>query len=156
MGKSIWGFKEVRCEFAVALPPSRVFPGARFIHLTRRISDCLISLNRWEASGIWKREWTRRSINHWISINQGFLAQGAKLRKLLSLRYEDMIAGGGEEFTQQLAKFLDLPRSLFNLDVFMKHLDGADPTASKIPLSPEDWALISRPKINRLNEALRC
>jgi hypothetical protein len=160
LGRSTWGFKEVRYGIQVALLLQECFPKARFIHLNRHIVDCLISLKHWEDSpDPWNRQWTRQSVANWERINGSFLRAGAELTNLLSVRYEDMIAGP-QAFIQQLAHFLELSPAVFDHKVFNKRLHSAGEasafTRRKIrpaDLDAEERALITTTGILEIAEA---
>jgi hypothetical protein len=155
LGRRIWGFKEVRYPVTIALLLQDYFPGARFIHLTRSIEDCLLSLKRWEATGVWSRAWTLQSIENWVLVNQGFLYRGRKLNNLLSVRYEDMTAEEPQAFAARVAAFLGLPPASLDAAVFRRKLNGTDPGAPSIPLTADERALIATPEIERISRALQ-
>ena len=155
LGRRVWGFKEVRYPVTIALLLQEYFPGARFVHLTRNIEDCLLSLKRWEASGVWSRAWTLQSIENWVLVNQGFLARGRKLNKLLSVRYEDMTAEEPQAFAAKLASFLDLPATSLDATVFRRRLTGTVSGAPTLPLTGDERALIATPEIERISRALQ-
>jgi hypothetical protein len=155
LGRHIWGFKEVRYPITIALLLQDYFPEARFLHLTRNIHDCVLSLKRWEAAGVWSRAWTLQSIENWVLINQGFLAYGRQLNALLSVRYEDMVAAEPQAFVAKLAAFLDVPATSLDPAVFHRKLNGTEPGTPIIPFTAEERALIATPEIERISRALQ-
>lgn len=152
-GRHIWGFKEVRYRLPVALLLQELFPEARFIHLTRRIEDCFLSMKRWELSGEWKRSWTIESLNNWALINRGFLDQGHELSQLISVRYEDMTSLSPHEFISKISDFLRLPADDFDAGVFARRLGGSTASSTAM-LDPDELALVSTPEIVALKAQL--
>ncbi len=162
-GKAIWGFKEVRCDIQIAVFLQECFPYARFIHLTRNIVDCFISLKHWENDNSscqedsphhWNRRLTEKSIDDWRRINASFLETTDRLKLLLSVRYEDMVADP-DCFIAKLAAFLEIEAINFDARVFVKRLyednlpAGIDLRTKILPseLDAEERALLSRPDI---------
>jgi hypothetical protein len=160
LGRSAWGFKEVRYGVDVALSLQECFPKARFIHLIRDISACFLSMKRWEQSerDEWKREWTLRSLDNWEQINQSFLERGTQLQQLLTVRFEDMTADP-RQFIEQLADFLEVPASVFDQGVFKdkirtvgKRVLSQMLTAPSITVTEEERALLTTPgRLHLLN-----
>lgn len=160
LGRANWGFKEVRYGVNMALFLQDCFPRARFIHLTRDISACYLSMKRWEESSVeeWRHEWTLDSLNNWERINSGFLEQGSQLRNLMTVRFEDMTARQ-DDFVKKLADFLQEPISHFDKDVFKKKISTASKgqnqpeKAAAVQLSEEERALLFSPERMRLMSA---
>jgi len=150
LGRAIWGFKEVRYTASVALSLQECFPSARFIHLTRKIEDCLQSLKRWEATGGWDPQWTRNSIDNWMAVNKEFLAEGDKLNQLLRVKYEDMVGSPPAKFATTLAGFLRTRPEDFDLNVFSHRLGATGGLASSNQLTENDLAAISAPRFSAL------
>jgi len=154
LGRSIWGFKEVRYGAHVALFLQKCFPKARFIHVTRNVVDCFISLKRWEESpDSWNREWTENSVQDWVRINSSFLTAAGNIRNLLSVRFEDMVADP-QELIEQLSQFLELAPESFDRGVFDRRIHdfGKAGTAERPKISPSDLnaeerALLSQPNV---------
>ena len=154
LGRSIWGFKEVRYGAQVALFLQKCFPKARFIHLTRNIINCFISLKHWEDSpDPWNRKWTENSMEDWRRINASFLNVGDRIPNLLSVKYEDMVADP-KGFVEELSQFLEIAPDSFDQGVFNRriHNVGSAGTAERSKILPSDLnaeerALLSQPSI---------
>lgn len=129
LGKSTWGFKEVRYDAQIALYLQECFSNARFIHLTRNIADCCASMKRWESAGQWDPSWTLDALSTWLTVNESFLEHGIYLNQLMTLRYEDMIEMGPQAFARKLGNFVGEAPSSFDMTVFSKKLDGVDHAA---------------------------
>lgn len=161
LGRPLWGFKEVRYGADVALFLQRCFPEARFIHLTRDIVDCFLSLKSWEESpDPWNREWTKRSLEDWQRINASFLEGREWIRRLLTVRYEDLVADP-PAFVDELSRFLELPRDAFDPGVAGRILtydgDGGTRTerlrSRRADLDEEERALLSTERIAEIARA---
>lgn len=155
LGRSVWGFKEVRYGAKIALFLQRHFPEARFIHLTRNVVDCLISLKKWEQSKTveWNADWTPSSLASWERVNRSFHDQGHELKKLLSVTYEEVVADT-DRFLETLAAFLEIPSSSLDRRVFERKLHSAGdsgeerrPEVTVQSLGPEERALLDRPEL---------
>ncbi len=110
---SRWGFKETRYGIDIAFFLEKLFPGARFIHLVRHAANCLSSMRRLEADGMWQREWTDQAIGNWLSINRGFLDSSDQLRHYLLVRYEDLEGSEKEFQVDRIERFIGVqPTSL--------------------------------------------
>ena len=145
LGKSIWGFKEVRYDANVAISLQNCFPHARFIHLTRHIVDCFISLKRWEldGTGSWNREWTIFALKHWVRISASFRVDNARFLHLLQVRYEDLVADP-HTFLRTLAEFLGLAVADLDQNIFGRRLYDWDNGGS-------DDVVDTRPQIRPLD-----
>lgn len=141
LGKSIWGFKEVRYDANVAIFLQNCFPHARFIHLTRHIVDCFVSLKRWELEpGPWNREWTIIALNNWVRINASFCTNPNRFPHLLQVRYEDLVADPNT-FLRILAEFLGLEEADLDQNIFGRRLYdvGSDGVVDNRPqIRPSD------------------
>ncbi|MEI6681640.1 MAG: sulfotransferase [Bacteroidota bacterium] len=128
LGRTIWGFKEVRYDAQIALFLYRCFPNARFIHLTRNIIDCFISLKHWEESpGTWNRSWTEIFIEDWKRINSSFLNVTDRIPQLMRIRYEDMISNP-KGTIDRLSSFLSITTESLDSKVFKRklHVESSD------------------------------
>jgi hypothetical protein len=150
-GKSIWGFKEVCYDAQVALFLQQCFPKARFIHLTRNIVDCFISLKHWEnEGGTWNRRLTEMFIEDWKRVNASFQYLVDKIPQLLYVKYEDMVSDP-KGFIETLSWFLGMEVEVFDSRVFIKRLHrtglskGVDLRPKILPsdLNAEERALLS-------------
>ena len=127
LGRSIWGFKEVRYGAQMALFLQECFPQARFIHLTRDPVACFLSMKRLETvPAEWNREWTETAIYNWAGINETFLNEGGKINHLLQVKFEEMIADPAV-FIEKLSTFLDIPKQEFEANVFKKRVSWDKP-----------------------------
>jgi hypothetical protein len=157
LGKPTWGFKEVRYGARVAVFLQRCFPKARFIHLTRNIVNCFISMKRWEdSSDPWNRAWTKNSIEDWKRINASFHTYGNRISNLLTVRYEDMVAEP-QAFVERLAQFLNMAPDSFDVQVFDKRIHNVGPDGSAArsvihasDLDADEKALLSEPSLVEL------
>jgi hypothetical protein len=156
--RQYWGFKEVRYGIQLALFLQDCFPKARFIHLTRDVVNCLISMKRWELiDEDWQPKWTVKSIQNWQEINESFAGEEtAKLFHLMQVRFEDMVADP-ETFVVQLSDFLQIPRHQFDLNVFNKKLHNtkekeqiARPKITRDDFSDSDRTLLATPELVRI------
>lgn len=122
VGRPFWGLKEVRYDAYVASLLLNCFPKARIVHITRNVWDCYRSLKRWETvEGRWSRDWTKMALDDWVRVNASFIESRDRLRNLLSVRYEAMIADPGG-FLVQLAGFLDMDPAVFDGSVFERRV----------------------------------
>jgi hypothetical protein len=159
LGRSTWGFKEVRYGADIALHLQECFPDARFIHLTRNVVDCLISMKRWEeAEDIqWERSWTKKSISDWEAINRSFYQLGSQFSHLLSVKYEQVVADPAG-FIRQLAGFLEMREGSFDARVFNNRIhgpgkEGREKRKEKIlpaHLDQEEREILSRPELQEM------
>lgn len=150
LGRPLWGFKEVRYGARVALFLQSLFPDARFVHLTRNLRDCFVSMKRWEASDdAWDRKLTERAVWDWVRINASLMEVSGDVGRLMSVRFEDMVSHPGA-FIERLAEFLDVSVSEFDATVFDRRLHGqASRTSSDGPigLDDEEIEFLSDPEI---------
>jgi hypothetical protein len=156
LGRPTWGFKDVASDVDAALFLQSIFPGARFIHLTRSLRACVASQLSWVEAGVWSREQLLASIQTWMHVNQGFLSTRALgLSSLARLRYEDLVQDPGV-VTHELCDFLDLDRARCDLGVFDHYVRGPDDARYPAPreLSPADEALLQLEEIDDLHARL--
>lgn len=162
LGRTRWGFKEVRYGAEVAAYLLSLFPEARVVHLTRDVVDCFISLKRWENEPYmaWDRGRTLEALGYWQSVNAGFLALDYSPRWYLRLRYEDLLSEQ-DRIVATLCDFLSLDQAELDLGVFANRIHNGALLSSRprahIPrsaLDPEERALLSRPDIVELCTAL--
>lgn len=162
LGKTRWGFKEVRYGVDVAQFLVLLFPEARVVHLTRDVVDCFISLKHWENEPLmgWGREQTLQALDYWQSVNAGFLALNFSPSWYLRLRYEDLL-GDRERVLTELCRFLDVDQAALDLGVFANRIHIGGPIAEKprphIPrgaLDAGERALLSRPAYVAISERL--
>ena len=160
LGRTIWGFKEVRYDSQIALFLQRCFPTARFIHLTRNIINCFISLKHWEnAAGPWNRSWTEMFIEDWKRINTSFLNMVDKIPHLLRIKYENMVANP-KDFIGQLSHFLEISPDSVDYRVFNKKLHRGDligsvdsrPLILSSDLTAEERYLLSKESIIEISK----
>lgn len=127
LGRSIWGFKEVRYGAQMALFLQECFPQARIIHLTRNPVACCLSMKRLEGTpDEWNREWTETAIYNWAGINETFLNQREKINHLLQVKFEQMLADP-PAFIEELSTFLDISKQEFDANVFKKRVSWDKP-----------------------------
>jgi hypothetical protein len=157
LGRYIWGFKEVRYGAKVALFLQKCFPKARFIHLTRNVMDCYLSLKNWENSqSHWEHKWTENSLENWKRINSSFLTPDEKISNLFSVKYEVMVAEP-KQFIEKLSQFLEISPDSFDHSVFERriHGPGAEGRAERPKILPsdlneEDRALLTEASIVKI------
>lgn len=155
LGKDIWGFKEVRYDLETATFLQECFPKARFIHMTRHVADCYLSMRRWELTpGAWTREWTLMGLDAWVRVNKSFAGETNRLPRLLKVRYEDMVSDT-TAFLGKIADFLRLEPTDFASSVFESRLydfgseRGKDrrPSLTLRDLTAEEVALLTREEV---------
>lgn len=160
LGKSRWGFKEVRYDAAVARFLQRCFPSSCVVHLTRDIVDCFISLKHWEnAPGPWNRRWTESFVNEWVRINASFIDTTDTLPHVMSIRYEDMLEQP-RVFGERLASFIDVNVQMLDLTVFDRRIfregpPGLDdrPVIQRCDLDDEERRLLLSRRVVDVAEA---
>lgn len=155
LGKPRWGFKEVRYGAKVAMFLQGLFPRARFIHLTRDPAACFRSMKRWElGEDEWDRSMTERAIWDWVRVNGSLEEMGEFLPRMLTVRFEDMVADPAA-LVARLAGFLGNSPEDFDPGVFERRLDGQfgpkiDP--AKLELTPAEEAFLADPAIVEVAE----
>lgn len=161
LGKSRWGFKEVRYDSSIAIILKQFYPKSAIIHLTRNVIDCFISLKHWENSaGPWTRTWTEIFIRDWQRINSSFLLSETQLEGFLSIKYEDLIVNK-EDTLQKLCSYLGVVCEDLDLTIFHRrlHREGVEGTVerkiiSRSSLSRSERDLLTRPPIPDISRSL--
>lgn len=123
-GRPIWGFKEVRYSLTEARRLYRLFPDLAVILLIRDPRDVLRSLDEWErwSGGVWTRERTELTMQHWRRVAESFLpgtAVGSP--PVLRLRYEDLV-GDPAGTCEIVGKHTGLDPNAFDRNVFAKRI----------------------------------
>lgn len=163
LGKTVWGFKEVRYDYEICLHLRTFFPSMKVIYLTRNILDCFISLQHWERhSGGWERQDTIQFINNWIRINKSFIPVVGKNREWIFPVHYEMLVNDHITVTKNLVSWLGLEIEMFDLNVFSHKIyteryRGKDkrPKIRKEDLTPEEIALLNTPQIVELHKQLQ-
>jgi hypothetical protein len=89
-----WGCKEVRCGRPVVVMLQSLFPCARFVFVVRDIAPCLSSLQRWNVSAQFYKQFVAR----WRRLAGEFKQCEAELMgKGMSVRYEDLVENAEEK-----------------------------------------------------------
>jgi hypothetical protein len=172
LNRPIWGFKEVLYGAEMVFALRELFPAAKFIHLTRNIFECFISLRHEERIApemqphvpikqVWTRQRTLEFIATWTRVNRSLLeAEGFSDTWFTHLRYEDLVDDPAT-VTEQLADWLGLKATDFALDVFNYKLytdrhKGPDtrPEVARQDLSPAEVALVTTEEILYLSSKL--
>ena len=122
MGKSRWGFKEVRHGAETVRFLNRVFPDASFLLLVRDPRACLASARATAVPQQTKGLLAEVGepgvfLEHWRAIASSFLDAPEARRSAMTLRYEDIVAEP-DSFVGRLADFLEVPASGFCREVF--------------------------------------
>ena len=121
MGKSRWGFKEVRHGVQTVRFLLRLFPDARFLLLVRDPRQCLASARATavpnQTDGL-LAEIGEASVflEHWARIAASFL-EPLDRRLAMTVRYEDVVMAH-RQFMQRLGPFLDVSPDGFSDQVF--------------------------------------
>ena len=152
LGRSRWGFKEVRYGVSMARAMRELFPRTCVVHVTRDPREVLRSLDWWERCGKITRQGTGDAIRNWCKVNEELLP----LRSaswVLSVRYEDVVADPAA-FTNRLSKFVGLQTDDFDTSVFDHriHSDGPEGRMSRrltrfTDLDPALRRLIADPEL---------
>lgn len=150
---SRWGFKETRYGIDIAFFLEKLFPGARFIHLVRHAANCLSSMRRLEADGMWQREWTDQAIGNWLSINRGFLDSSDQLRHYLLVRYEDLEGSEKEFQVDRIERFIGVQPTSLDRAALARHVDFAPKDDHRKRLNDEDNLLLHSPDFVRTLQA---
>lgn len=157
--RNIWGFKEVRYGVQMAQFLQECFPNARFIHLTRNVQNCLLSMKKWEVdeNNAWIRPWTIQSLKNWKRINKSFIDYAHLIQNYWFVKYEDMVEEP-DKFLDNLASFLEVDVLSFDQKVFQRKLTstGKEETREikRIELTAEDQALVLTPEFKELTRQL--
>lgn len=133
LGKTRWGFKEVRHGRATAEFLKRLYPGAKFVLLARHPEDCLASARApsrgdpasdggilAEAGG------AAGFLEHWARLAADFAEDWHGVGRLL-LRYEYVVADP-EQAIEELARLLEVDPEGFDRRVFENRQRGWDQT----------------------------
>jgi hypothetical protein len=123
LGKSTWGFKEVRFGLEEAEWLRELFPETRVVHITRDPCNVLRSLDSWEREGWWPREYTGIALDAWTEVNESFLRPGEAQSWVGSWRYED-IAARPDDFLPAVARLTGLEPAALDRSVFDRKIDG--------------------------------
>jgi hypothetical protein len=180
MGRDIWGFKEVLYDANMAVRLRELFPGMRVLYITRHPFDCFVSLLHEERlkphevnipiQETWMRPKTVKWLQYWTKINESFLNHPAINDDwVLRLTYETL-TGDMYTTTAHIAKWLGLPLSDFDRDVFQHRRftdrdnphrgNGHQPEQEERrhitwdDLSAEEYLLITQPDLRRTAERL--
>ena len=172
LGRSIWGFKEVKYGADMALRLRDLFPEARIIHLTRNVFECFISLRHEEQilpkdqphvpeNQVWTRERTIEFVETWVKVNSSMLHnENLNSDWVYQLTYE-RLTGNKEDETARLAEWLGLEAGSFDLDVFKHKLytdrhNGPDPRppVKRSDLDEEEVGLVTTPEIMEISATL--
>jgi hypothetical protein len=121
MGKSRWGFKEVRHGGATVEFLHRLFPDARFLLLVRDPWDCLASARattvQGQTHGLLPEVGDAAAfLEHWARIAESFL-QPWPSETALRMRYEDLLTMP-ERTVERLSEFLDVSHGGFSSKTF--------------------------------------
>ncbi len=131
LGRPIWGFKEVRYGPSEVRRLHRLFPDLAVILLVRDPRDVLRSLDEWErwSRGIWTRERTKLTVEHWQRLARSFLPGTAfDPVPVLRLRYEDVV--NDPALTCEIVgKHTGLDPHAFDRAVFAKRVHVEEPIA---------------------------
>jgi len=162
IGRSDWGFKEVRYDAGIALKLKSLFPSTKIIYLTRNIIDCFISLYQWECSfNNWTRDKTLESLKYWVDINRSFhCTPGLDNTWVFSITYDRLIDSSYKTIID-LANWLGfsihdfdksvLSRKIYN-DVYSIPDNRQKVTISE--LNKKELELFRSPEILELSERL--
>jgi Sulfotransferase family len=121
IGKSRWGFKEVRHGGDMVRFLGRLFPGAKFVLLVRDPRACLASARATTVpdmtEGLLPEVGESAAfLAHWAAIASTFL-EPLDPDVALRLRYEDILAAP-DVCVERLSEFLGVPASGFSPTVF--------------------------------------
>lgn len=165
LGRQIWGFKEVLYEVDIALRLKTLFPNAKFIHMTRNVIDCFISLRHEETISpemqphvpvkqVWTRKRTLEFIETWIRVNRSFMdAPNLDPDAFYTLTYDDLVRDPPLH-TASLLSWLGLDYDDFDIEVFNHKLytdrhKGPDlrPKVKRSDVPPDEIALVTTDEI---------
>jgi hypothetical protein len=121
MGKSRWGFKEVRHGGETVEFLHRLFPHARFLLLVRHPWDCLASARATTVPGqvdglLPEVGEAAAFLEHWARIAKSFL-QPWSAEAALHIRYEELVTTPAR-VVERLEEFLDVSLDGFSMKVF--------------------------------------
>ncbi len=124
LGRARWGMKEVRCDAASARWLHALFPGARFVFLTRHPARCLASARgvaRGGGSVLSEAEGAVAFLAHWRRLARSF-REAADL-PACTLRYEDLLREPSTALAG-LAEHLDLDPTGFDTSILASRRRG--------------------------------
>jgi len=138
LGRTVWGFKEVRYGLAEATAFQRLFPDCRVVHITRDPRDILRSLEVWERTG-WKRSDTELAIRNWLRVGASFWSEPAGPPPwVLRMRYEDLVADPLGWCTR-IAEHCGLDEATLDTGVFDRRIHAVG-LAGRTRRTILDWA----------------
>lgn len=112
VGRSCWGFKEVRLTIDHAMYFRALYPKCKIVFLYRRPHDAYLSYRRLETH--WFRSWPDELITtphafgrHWANTTRSFLSDHKKVNGIV-IRYEDL---DNPAEVERVAKYLGWPVS---------------------------------------------
>jgi hypothetical protein len=148
MGKSRWGFKEVRHGADTVRFLHRVFPHAKFLLLVRDPRCCLASARATTVAGqtdglLPEIGNASTFLEHWAGIAGSFL-EPLEPDVAMSVRYEDIVAAP-EAFIHRVADFVDVQPRAFSQTVFKVRRRGW--LEEEPRLTDEDEAALARAPI---------
>jgi hypothetical protein len=121
LGKSRWGFKEVRHGIRTGQFLQRLFPESRVVLLVRNPADCLASARGTEVPGrprglLHEVGGADAFLTHWSAVAQSFATPMAS--QFCLVRYEDLVTDHASTIGR-LAVYLDVELRDFQLDVLI-------------------------------------
>lgn len=175
MGRYYWGFKEVLYDAEMAVRLRSLYPNLKVVFITRHPFPCLVSLLHEERlkpseiniplSDIWTRQKTTEWVQNWARINRSFLDHPqVDSTWFFRLTYEELVAHP-DETTRQLAAWLGMDATQFDLDVFAHRLytDRDNQQASRADrrqaitwndLTAEEYRLITQTDVREVASRL--
>jgi hypothetical protein len=129
LGRSVWGFKEVRYGLPEAQAFQRLFPKVRVIHVVRDPRDVLRSLDDWERNRkAWQRRDTYMTINNWLRVAGSFLhSDEASSPPVLRLRYEDIVRDPAAA-CGKIGEHAGIDSERFDMAVFARRIHRVGPS----------------------------
>lgn len=131
LGRSRWGFKEVRHGLETARFLHALYPEARFVLLARHPEDCLASARgpvrgecSFAGSILAEAGGARGFLEHWTRLADEFTADWSGIPHLL-LRYE-IVVEDPEQAIEEIARLLGVDSHDFDRTVFEKKERGWD------------------------------
>jgi hypothetical protein len=143
MGKSRWGFKEVRHGTETVRFLHHAFPHARFVLLVRNPQDCLASARAATVCGptdalLSEIGGATPLLDHWTRIAASFL-EPLSGEIAMHVRYEDVLAEP-DAFLDRLSVFLDVARDGLSSTVLSVRRRGW--LEQEPRLTDSDWACL--------------
>ena len=139
LGRSVWGFKEVRYGLAEASALRRLFPDCRVVHIVRDPRDVLRSLDVWERAGGWPRSDTELVVADWKRVAASFWSADVE-PWVLRVRYEDLVADPAL-WCGRIGEHCGLSTELFDDAVFGRRIHGAG-LRGQARREIRDWAAL--------------